>query len=256
MSTRWGGFLEQINDFDADFLSISPREAKAMDPQQRLILELAREVLERASIPASELSGTSTGVFIGAMWADYGFVSPSLDSIVQHTATGRDSGVIANRVSYSMGLMGPSLTVNTACSSSLLAVHSACQSLRRGESTYAIAGGVNLMLTPDSSVAMTKFGAMSPDGRSKAFDVRADGYVRGEGAALVLLKPLPQALADGDRVFALLCGSAINNDGPSNGLTAPNPAAQRAVLRDACFDAKVDPQNIDYVEAHAKVLPR
>ncbi|MES2946432.1 MAG: SDR family NAD(P)-dependent oxidoreductase, partial [Pseudomonadota bacterium] len=250
MSTRRGGFLEQVDLFDAGFFGMSPREALEVDPQQRLILELAWEALERAGIAPSQLHGSRTGVFMGAMWSDYGLLAGGIDEIAQHSATGRDTGIIANRVSYLLGLTGPSMTVNTACSSSLVAVHLACRSLRSGESTTAFAGGVNLILTPDSTVAMTKFGAMAPDGRSKAFDARANGYVRGEGAGIVLLKPLSRALADGDPILALVRGSAVNNDGPSNGLTAPSPDAQRAVLRDACDDANMDPGLIDYVEAH------
>ncbi|MCB1921125.1 MAG: acyltransferase domain-containing protein, partial [Candidatus Competibacteraceae bacterium] len=250
MATRWGGFLDQVDGFDAEFFGISPREALEIDPQQRLVLELVWEALERAAIPASSLAGSRTGVFMGAMWSEYGQLAAGLEAIAQHSATGRDTAIIANRVSYLLGLTGPSLTVNTACSSSLVAVHLACQSLREGESTLALAGGVNLILTPDSTVAMTKFGAMAPDGRSKAFDARANGYVRGEGAGIALLKPLSRALADGDPVLALVRGSAINNDGPSNGLTAPSPDAQRAVLRDAYARARIALAEVDYVEAH------
>ena len=175
MATRWGGFLDQVDRFDAEFFGISPREALEIDPQQRLVLELVWEALERAAITPSRLAGSRTGVFMGAMWSEYGQLAAGLNAIAQHSATGRDTAIIANRVSYLLGLTGPSLTVNTACSSSLAALHLACQSLREGESTLALAGGVNLMLTPDSTVAMTKFGAMAPDGRSKAFDARANG---------------------------------------------------------------------------------
>ncbi|GHD52909.1 hypothetical protein GCM10017083_28870 [Thalassobaculum fulvum] len=250
MATRWGGYLDRVDGFDPLFFGMSPREAVEADPQQRLILELVWESLERAGMPPSRLQGSRTGIFMGAMWSEYGQIAGGLDAIAQHSATGRDTGIIANRVSYVLGLTGPSLTVNTACSSSLVAVHLAAQSLRSGESTLAVAGGVNLILTPDSTVAMTKFGAMAPDGRSKAFDSRANGYVRGEGAGVVVLKPLSRAIADGDRVLALLRGSAVNNDGPSNGLTAPSPDAQRGVLRDAYAAAKVPPAEVDYVEAH------
>jgi acyl transferase domain-containing protein/acyl carrier protein len=250
MSTRWGGYLDQVDRFDPLFFGMSPREAVEADPQQRLILELVWEVLERAGLPPSRLHGSRTGIFMGAMWSEYGQIAAELERIALHSATGRDTGIIANRVSYVLGLTGPSLTVNTACSSSLVAVHLAARSLRAGESTVAVAGGVNLILTPDSTVSMTKFGAMAPDGRSKAFDARANGYVRGEGAGLVLLKPLSRAIADGDEVLALLRGSAVNNDGPSNGLTAPSPDAQRGVLRDAYGTAGIDPAEVDYVEAH------
>ncbi|MEQ9137702.1 MAG: SDR family NAD(P)-dependent oxidoreductase [Thalassobaculum sp.] len=250
MATRWGGYLDRVDGFDPPFFGMSPREAVEADPQQRLTLELVWEALERAAIPPSRLQGSRTGVFMGAMWSEYGQLAGGLDGIAQHSATGRDTGIIANRVSYVLGLTGPSLTVNTACSSSLVAVHLAARSLRSGESTLAVAGGVNLILTPDSTVAMTKFGAMAPDGRSKAFDARADGYVRGEGAGVVVLKPLSRAIADGDPVLALLRGTAINNDGPSNGLTAPSPDAQRSVLVDAYANACVPPGEVDYLEAH------
>ncbi|WP_437594346.1 SDR family NAD(P)-dependent oxidoreductase [Sorangium sp. So ce1000] len=249
--TRWGGFLEQVDRFDAQFFGISPREAVQMDPQQRLVLELAWEALADAGVPAEALRGSKTGVYMGAMWSDYARCAAGRAShITQHTATGQDISIISARVSYWLGLEGPSLTVNTACSSSLVAIHLACQSLRAGESTMALVGGVNLLIDPESTVAMTKFGAMAPDGRSKAFDARANGYVRGEGAGVVVLKTLRRALADGDPIRCLIRGSAVNNDGFSNGLTAPNPQAQEAVLRDAYRAAGVAPERVHYVEAH------
>jgi len=251
MSTRFGGFLDAVDAFDPAFFGISPREAKEMDPQQRLFLEVAWSCIEDAGVVPSSLKGTGAGVYVGAMWSDYSRLSHSrTEPIVQHTATGQDTSIIAARLSYLLGLEGPSLAVNTACSSSLLAVHLACQSLRLGESQMAIAGGVNLILSPTSTVAMSKFGAMSPDGRCKAFDDRANGYVRGEGCGAVLLKPLSRALADGNRIYALIRGSAVNNDGFSNGLTAPNPDAQVSVLETAWRNAGVDPADVQYVEAH------
>ncbi|WP_438010602.1 SDR family NAD(P)-dependent oxidoreductase [Sorangium sp. So ce321] len=250
-SSRWGGFLDRVDRFDAQFFGISPREAVQMDPQQRLVLELAWEALADAGVPAETLRGSKTGVYMGAMWSDYARCAAGRGShITQHTATGQDISIISARVSYWLGLQGPSLAVNTACSSSLVAIHLACQSLRAGESTMALAGGVNLLIDPESTVAMTKFGAMAPDGRSKAFDARANGYVRGEGAGVVVLKPLRRALADGDPIRCLIRGSAVNNDGFSNGLTAPNPQAQEAVLRDAYRAAGVAPERVHYVEAH------
>ncbi len=250
MATRWGGFLDQVDRFDAAFFGLSPREAAQADPQQRLALELAWEALEDAAIRPSHLSGGRTGVFLGAMWSDYARLLSEREDIAQHTATGQDISIISARIAYTLGLQGPALTIDTACSSALVAVHQACQSLRIGESTVALAGGVHLLLAPESSIAMTKFGAMAPDGRCKTFDSRANGYVRGEGGGIVVLKPLSAATRDGDRVYALIRGSAVNNDGPSNGLTAPNPAAQRAMLRDALDSARVHPHAIDYVEAH------
>jgi acyl transferase domain-containing protein len=251
VSTRWGGFLDAVDGFDPLFFGISPREAAQMDPQQRLMLELSWESLDDAGIPPRSLEGSRTGVFFGAMWTDYARLSAgSLEAINQHTATGQDLSIIPARVSNTLGLRGPSLAINTACSSSLVAVHYARQSLLLGESTLALAGGVNLLIAPDSSIAMSKFGAMALDGRCKAFDARANGYVRGEGGGVVVLKPLHRALADGDRVRCILLGSAVNNDGPSNGLTAPSPRAQELVLEDACASGGVEPSAVHYVEAH------
>lgn len=250
MSTKRGGFLDDVAGFDAAFFGISPREALEMDPQQRISLELAYEALERAGIRPSSLNGSRTGVFMGAMWSDYGSLFSGSEAINQYSATGRDIGIIANRISYALGTFGPSMTVDTACSASLAAVHLAVRSLRTGESRIALAGGVNLIVTPDSTIAMTKFGGMAPDGRSKAFDAAADGYVRGEGAGIVVLMPLRDALAQGLAPLALIRGTAINNDGPSNGLTAPNPDAQVRVIMDALSDARIEPAGIDYVEAH------
>jgi acyl transferase domain-containing protein/acyl carrier protein len=250
MSTRWGGFLEQVDGFEPDFFGISPKEAVRMDPQQRLMLELSWEALEDAGLAAGTLRESPTGVFFGAMWNDYARLPRGLESIAQHTATGQDLSLIPARVSYTLGLQGPSLAVNTACSSSLVAIHLACQALRTGEATLALAGGVNLLLSPDATVAMSKFGGMAPDGRCKAFDARANGYVRGEGGGVVVLEPLSRALALGHPVVCVIRGSAVNNDGFSNGLTAPNPRAQEAVLRQAYARAGVDPRRVHYVEAH------
>ncbi len=257
MSTRWGGFLEHIDRFDAAFFGISPREALEMDPQQRLMLEVAWEALEDAGQPPHELKGTRTGVFFGAIWNDYAALRQRGDAryITTHTATGAHYSIIANRLSYVLGLQGPSVAVDTACSSSLVAIHLACQSLRAGESTLALAGGVTLIAAPESTIAMSKFGAMSPDGRSKAFDAGANGYVRGEGAGVVVLKRLSAALAAGDRIYAVIRGSAVNNDGYSNGLTAPNPEAQVLMLREAYRRADVAPSAVQYIEAHGTGTP-
>ncbi|MGH7031396.1 MAG: type I polyketide synthase, partial [Stellaceae bacterium] len=250
MATRWGGFIDNVDRFDADFFGLSPREAAQADPQQRLALELAWEALEDAGIRPRRLAGSRAGVFIGAMWSDYARLLTDRAAIAQHTAAGQDTSIVSARIAYVLGLEGPALTVNTACSSALVAVHQACRSLRAGESSLALAGGVHLVLAPESSIAMTKFGAMAPDGRCKAFDSRADGYVRGEGGGIVVLKPLSRALADRDRVYAVIRGGAVNNDGASNGLSAPNPAAQREMLRDALHDARVAASAVDYIEAH------
>ena len=251
MNTRWGGFLEQVDQFDPQFFGISPREAFQMDPQQRLMMELAWEGLEDAGIAPETLKGSLSSVYIGAMWNDYARLQcGDPDIIEQHTATGQDSSIISARISYFLGLEGPSMTVNTACSSSLVAIHLACQSLLSGDSNLAIAGGVNLLISPDSTIGMSKFGAMADDGRSKAFDSRANGYVRGEGGGLVVLKPLSKAIEDGNSIYCTIPGSALNNDGFSNGLTAPNPRAQQAVLRQAYGRAGIAFEDVDYVETH------
>ncbi|MDI1443198.1 type I polyketide synthase [Polyangium sp. 6x1] len=257
INTRWGGFLDHVDTFDPQFFGISPREAVQMDPQQRLALELALEALEDAGIPPPSLKGSRTGVFVGALFLDHALLQDRAgrESITAHTSTGGASCIIANRISYAFGLEGPSMTVDTACSSSLVAMHLASQSLRSAESSVAIVGGVSLMLVPETTMGFTKLNAMSPDGRCRAFDARGNGYVRSEGAGLVILKRLSDALRDGDRIYAVVRGSAVNNDGASNGLTAPNPHAQQSMLRDACRAAGVAPADIQYVEAHGTGTP-
>src|SRR5277367_1565498 len=250
-TTRWGSFLTDIKAFDAEFFEISPREAAKMDPQQRLLLEVAYEALEHAGIPADSLRQTQTGVFAGACLGEYGYLATTdLSQVDAWSGTGGALSIIANRVSYFFDLRGPSVTVDTACSSSLVAVHLACQSLRTGDSNLAIAAGVNLLLSPAVTRSFDQAEAMSPTGQCHAFDARADGFVRGEGAGVVVLKRLADALRDRDPVLAVVRGSAVNQDGRSNGLMAPNPAAQMAVLRVACSNAGVPPHEVDYVEAH------
>ncbi|HSS51043.1 MAG TPA: acyltransferase domain-containing protein, partial [Thermoanaerobaculia bacterium] len=212
--------------------------------------------LEDAGLPPRELAGTKTGVFTGVVWRDYAELHRAAGATVtSHTGVGQGVTIVANRVSYALALRGPSLVVDTACSSSLVAVHLACQSLRLGESTVALAGGVNLTLLPETMVALTKFGGLSGEGRCKAFDASADGFARGEGAGVVVLKALSRALADGDLVYCVIRGSAVNNDGASNGLTAPNPLSQVEVLRDAYERAGVDPGRVQVVEAHGTGTP-
>jgi myxalamid-type polyketide synthase MxaE and MxaD len=227
INTRWGGFLPEVADFDAQAFGIYPKEAERMDPQQRLLLELAWEALEDAGVAIEGLRATQTGVFIGCTNGEYGQLQlgePSrLDALV---GTGIAPSMAASRISYWFDLRGPSLVIDTACSSSLVAAHFACQSLRRGESTIALVGGVHLTLMPEPHVIFSKAGLLAPDGRCKVFDERADGYVRSEGAGLVVLKPLSRALADGDSIYAVIRGSAVNQDGRSNGITAPNRQAQ------------------------------
>ncbi|HXS85984.1 MAG TPA: SDR family NAD(P)-dependent oxidoreductase [Mycobacterium sp.] len=246
-----GGFLDQVDQFDAKFFNISPREAARIDPQQRLLLEVAWEALEDAGQVTARLAGSPTGVFVGVSTYDYGslqFGRPDL--IDAYSGTGGALSIAANRLSYALDLHGPSMAIDTACSSSLVAVHLACRSLRDGESTLAIAGGVNVILSPALGLNFSKATLMAADGRCKTFDAAADGYVRGEGAGVVVLKPLSQALTDGDRIYAVLRGSATNHDGRTNGLTAPSRHAQEAVLTEAYRHAGLSPSAVQYVEAH------
>ena len=249
--TRWGSFLRDIDAFDAEFFEIMPREATRIDPQQRLLLEVVHEALEHAGIPADSLAETQTGVFAGASAGDYAHIAGTdLNQVDAWSGTGGSLSIVANRVSYSFDLRGPSVTIDTACSSSLVAIHLACQSLRTGDSEMALAGGVNLLLSPLGTKSLDQAEAMSQSGRCHAFDASADGFVRGEGAGVAVLKRLSDAQRDGDRVLAVIRGSAVNQDGRSNGLMAPNPSAQMAVLRSAYANAGVEPREVDYVEAH------
>ncbi|HET9875432.1 MAG TPA: type I polyketide synthase [Mycobacterium sp.] len=250
-TTRSGAFLADIDAFDAEFFDISTREATKMDPQQRVLLEVAWEALEHAGVPATSLRRSQTGVFAGACYTDYGYVaSLDLAGVDAWSNPGGALSIISNRLSYLLDLRGPSVTVDTACSSSLVAVHLACQSLRTGESDLALAAGVNLLLAPAVFRAFDQTGALSPTNACHAFDADADGFVRGEGCGVVVLKRLNDALRDGDRLLAVVRGSALNQDGRSNGMLAPNPAAQMAVLRAAYAIAGVPPQEVDYVETH------
>ncbi|HEX8198977.1 MAG TPA: beta-ketoacyl synthase N-terminal-like domain-containing protein, partial [Isosphaeraceae bacterium] len=246
-----GGFLERVDGFDADFFGISAREAARTDPQQRLLLEVAWEALEDAGQVPGRLAGAAVGVFIGIATGDYGRLQGrGAGPGEAYVVTGNAASIAANRLSYAFDFRGPSLALDTACSSSLAAVHQACQSLRGGEAELALAGGVNLILAPEVSAQLARAGFLAPDGRCKAFDASADGYVRGEGAGLVVLKPLGRALADGDPIYAVIRGGAINQDGRTNGLTAPSRSAQEAVLRTAYRRAGVIPGRVRYVEAH------
>jgi acyl transferase domain-containing protein/acyl-CoA synthetase (AMP-forming)/AMP-acid ligase II/SAM-dependent methyltransferase/acyl carrier protein len=249
--TRWGGFLEDIDQFDPYFFGISPREAARIDPQQRLLLEITWEALENAGQSPDNLAGSRTGVFVGVSSNDYSLIQFGDTTLLDaYAGTGNANSITANRLSYFLDLRGPSLAVDTACSSSLVAVHLACQSLRNNECNLALAGGVNLILSPHLTVALSQARMLAADGRCKTFDASADGYVRGEGGGLVVLKRLSQAVVDGDRILAVLKGSAVNQDGRSNGLTAPNGLAQQEVIRRALADAAVEPVQVDYVEAH------
>ena len=256
MNTRWGGFLPKVDQFDPYFFGISPREAARMDPQQRLLLEVAWETLEHAGQSADKLAGSQTGVFVGISSNDYSrWLYDDPTSLDAYTGTGNAHSIAANRLSYVLDLRGPSVAVDTACSSSLVSVHLACQSIRNGECDMALAGGVNLILTPELTITFSQARMMSSDGHCKTFDDSADGYVRSEGCGLILLKPLSQAMKDGDTVLAVIRGSAVNQDGRSNGLTAPNALAQEAVIRQALHNARVSPDQISYVEAHGSSTP-
>jgi len=254
-----GGFLDlSPYDFDPRFFGISPKEAKALDPQQRLLLETAWEALEHAGIDPASLMGSRTGVFIGISSSDFESAhihSDQLSLIDAYSMTGITFSTAAGRISYTLGLEGPSFPVDTACSSSLVALHLACRSLREGECDLALVGGVNLMLAPEPLIAGSKLRALSPDGRCKTFDASANGYGRGEGCGMIVLKRLDGAQRDADRVLAVVKGSALNNDGRSNGLTAPNGVAQRRVIGAALEDGNLQPGDIDYVEAHGTGTP-
>lgn len=245
-----GGFLEGVDQFDASYFKITPKEAKAMDPQQRLLLEVACEALADAGIPADQLGDRKAGVFVGISSCDYAWLQLAGGELDAYFGTGSALSIAANRISYALGLRGPSLAIDTACSSSLVAVHQACTSLRNGECEVALAGGVNLILIDEITQSLQSAGALSGDGRCKTFSDAADGYVRGEGVGVVVLKRLDRARADGDDVYALIRGSAVNNDGRSNGLMAPSGRAQEEVLRSAYRGAGVKPSEVDYVEAH------
>jgi acyl transferase domain-containing protein/acyl-CoA synthetase (AMP-forming)/AMP-acid ligase II/acyl carrier protein len=251
-----GGFLDSVEAFDADFFGITPREAEMMDPQQRLLLEVAWEAIENAGIDATRLAGSRTGVFVGISNLDYMRLQVGRAAATDpYAGTGNGLSIAANRLSYLLDLHGPSWAVDTACSSSLVAVHQACESLRRDECSTALCGGANLILAPQLTAVFTRAGMLSPSLRCKTFDADADGYVRGEGAALVVLKRLPDALNDGDKIVAVIRGSAVNQDGRSNGLTAPNGPAQQWVVRAALDAAGVSPSAIGYVEAHGTGTP-
>ncbi len=248
-----GGFIEDISTFDPLFFNLSPREASRMDPHQRLVMEVAWNAVENAAIPPSSLKGTATGVFIGVLSQnnDYFWMQAANPEIVDtYTSSGGAHSIVANRLSYFLDLRGPSIAVDTACSSSLVALHMACRSLRNGECDMALAGGVQLMVTPSSSFALSKLGFLSPSGCCKSFDADADGFVRGEGCGIIALKRLSDAQRDNDPVLALIRGSAVNQDGASNGLTAPNAQSQVSVIRQALSDAAVDPLRVTYVETH------
>jgi acyl transferase domain-containing protein/NADPH:quinone reductase-like Zn-dependent oxidoreductase/SAM-dependent methyltransferase/acyl carrier protein len=253
IATRRGGFLGDVAGFDAGLFQIAPREAQGMDPQQRLLLEVAWEALEHAGLAPDALEGSPTGVYVGVASSDYAYLQLQAcdrELFDAHYTSGVAHSVVSGRLSYLLGLAGPSVTVDTACSSSLVAVHQACLALRAGDCRLALAGGVNVILSPDLFAALSRSRMLAPDGRCKAFDAGADGFARGEGCGVVVLKRLADAVADGDRVLAVIRGSAVNQDGASSSLTAPNGPAQEAVVREALRRAGVAPGEVGLVEAH------
>ncbi len=251
MYTRAGGFIADIDKFDAGFFGISPREARRIDPQQRLLLELTWEALESAGIVPETIAGSQSGVFVGISLSDYAAMQRDEPNQVDpYVMSGSAISNAANRISYVFDLHGPSFAVDTACSSSLVAVHEACVSLWRGESSLVIAAGVNALLSPSAGVGFSKARMLSPTGRCRPFDAAGDGYVRSEGGAVVILQPLAQALAENNPVFAVIVGSGVNSDGRTKGLAMPNQTAQEALLRRVYRDAEIDPGEIAYIEAH------
>ena len=259
MVTRRGGFLSEIDQFDPQFFGISPREANLIDPQQRLLLRTTWEALEDGGIPADSLAGGEVGVFVGGFTLDYQLLQnqgrASRYRFKSHSATGMMMTMLANRISFAFDFRGPSMTIDTACSSSLVAVHLAAVSIWNGECDLALAGGVNIMIGPNTAIAESKSGFLSPGGRCKAFDDSADGYARGEGGAVVVIKPLHRALRDGDEIYAQILGTAVSQDGRTDGITVPSAEAQEAAISTALQRAGVRPGEVGYVEAHGTGTP-
>ncbi|MBF0398973.1 MAG: polyketide synthase, partial [Desulfobacterales bacterium] len=258
ITTRYGSFIKDIDQFDPQFFGISPKEAITIDPQQRLLLEVAWETLERTGNVPNRLKGSFTGVFIGVSTNEYAQLlkeSNNPDLLDIHLITGNVLNAIAGRLAFIFGFNGPAIAIDTACSSSLTAIHLACQSLRNHECDLALSGGVNIMLMPTTYVSLSKAKMLSPDGRCKTFSAKADGYGRGEGCGLVLLKRLSDAKADGDNILCVIKGSAVNQDGASSGFTVPNGISQQALLRQSLANAKVNPEEVSYIEAHGTGTP-
>jgi acyl transferase domain-containing protein/SAM-dependent methyltransferase len=247
-----GGYLPRVDEFDPLFFGISPREAETMDPQQRLLLEVGWEALENAAIAPAVLGGSRTGVFVGIAGSDFAqrVLDQDSERLDGYMASGASHAVAAGRLAYALDLSGPCMSIDTACSSSLVAISAACDSLRLGRSNLALAGGVSLILSPETTIILAKAGMLSPSFRCRSFDAAADGFVRGEGCGVVVLKRLTDAERDGDRIRAVIRGTAVNQDGRSSGLTAPNGPAQQSLLRDALSDADVRPGQVQYIEAH------
>ncbi len=256
MTSKWGGFLDRIDQFDPQFWGISPREAARMDPQQRWLLEVAWEAIEDAGIAPSELRGDPVGVFVGISGFDYaGLQMPNHAGIDVHTNSGSTQSIASNRISYLLDLKGPSVSVDTACSSALVAMSQACHSIWDGQCTAALTGGVNAIITPHATIGFSKASMLSPSGQCFAFDARANGYVRGEGAAMVLIKPLSDAIANRDPIYAVIRSAVVNQDGHTSSMTVPGVEGQSAMLRKAYRDANIDPAHVSYMEAHGTGTP-
>ena len=260
MYVRKGGFLrERVDHFDPRFFGIAPREAEHMDPQQRVLLEVGWEALEDAGLPAKSLAGSNTGVYIGGFTLDsltLQFSPLNRESCnSHHIATAATMTMLSNRISYVFDFRGPSVSMDTACSSSLVALHYACQGIWNGECSLALSGGVNIMLVPEFPLCMSKGHFLAPDGHSKSFDERADGYARGEGCGIVVLKPLSAALRDNDDIYALIRGTGVNQDGRTDGITVPSAEAQEALIRQVYSQANVRLSQVRYVEAHGTGTP-
>ena len=253
VATRRAGFVDDVTGFDAPFFGMSTREVRMLDPQHRLLLETAWRAVEHSGTAPTALANTNTGVFVGLATHDYlGMASGELTfpEIEAYMAIGTSNAAAAGRISFRLGLQGPSVAVDTACSSSLVAIHQACQALRLGECDLALAGGANVLLTPATMITFSSAHMLAPDGRCKTFDAAADGYVRGEGCGVIVIKRLEDAIRDGDRIRAVIRGSAINQDGASGGLTVPNGVAQQRVIAEALKRAGLVPGDVDYLEAH------
>lgn len=256
-NSKWCGSIEDVDKFDCDFFQTSPAEAQIMDPQQRLMLELCWGCLEDAGYLRHNLAGSATGVFVGVAGLDYReLLEKRAPTVEAHRSTGNYLSLVANRVSYFLDLRGPSIPYDTACSSALFALHHAVQSINSGESSMALVGGINIILTPTTFISFAKTGMLSPNGRCRTFDASADGYVRGEGGGVILLKPLSKAIEDGDQIYGIIKGSAINHGGRAQTLTSPNAFAQSQVIQDAYLKAGISPDRVSYVEAHGTATPK
>jgi len=256
-NSKWGGFIDDVDKFDSDFFHVSPTEAQLMDPQQRLMLELCWGCLEDAGYLPASLAGSDTGVFVGVAGLDYReLLEAKLPSVEAHRSTGNYLSLVANRVSYFLDLRGPSVPYDTACSSALFALHYAAQSINSGESGMALVAGINIILTPTTFISFSKTGMLSPTGQCRTFDASADGYVRGEGGGVILIKSLKKAIEDGDHIYGVIKGSAINHGGRSQTLTSPNAFAQSQVIQDAYKRAGIAPDKVSYIEAHGTATPK